>query len=185
MRRGALDFVEKPIDVDEFSRVIRQLTDTCPTSEALTPLQDDWCPHSLRRWAIPVVKIVEAEADPRTLAEWAKCAGVSVGTLRNWCGTAGILPRPSLLFGRVLRATLRHSSALSSPEELLNIVDRRTLRKVLKASSGDGCSLPKDVETFFERQQFVTNPLAIAEIRKAMLQLFGVGIGMCVLVSRA
>jgi DNA-binding NtrC family response regulator len=34
MRRGALDFVEKPIDVDEFSRVIRQRTDTCPTSSS-------------------------------------------------------------------------------------------------------------------------------------------------------
>lgn len=167
MRLGALDFLEKPLDWDGFVRAVIQLNGN-QAIEATASGRAAPCAHSLERWAVPVVRLVDAPEDPRTLREWGRTVGMSSGAIRNWCRTAGIPARRSLLFARVLRAVVRRVSSVESPEQLLNIVDRRTLVKVLASSGADGCSLPKDIDTFFERQRFVDNALAVAEVRIAM-----------------
>jgi len=173
MRLGALDFLEKPIDSDAFMGAVNQLMGLSTNRVRFDIPIVVPCAHSLRRWTVPIIRMLDAPEDPRTLSEWARTVGMSTGAIRNWCRTARISARRSLLFARVLRAVLRRPSATDAPEQLLNIVDRRTLAKVLMSSGAEGCALPRDVDTYFARQQFVDNPFAIAEVRHEMFRQFG------------
>jgi CheY-like chemotaxis protein len=121
--------------------------------------------HSVRRWAAIVVRGVAATEDPRTLSDWGRGVAVSPGALRNWCRTAGLPARRSLLFMRVLRAVQRQAHGSFGAEELLDIVDRRTITKLMALSGGDGCRLPRSVPEFLERQALIDNPRAVTAVR--------------------
>jgi DNA-binding response OmpR family regulator len=124
--------------------------------------------HSLSRWAAVVVRGVRAPRDFRTLPEFGRAVGVSSGAFRNWCRTANLRGRDSLRFTRVLRAVILQSITKHAPEDLLNIVDRRTLAKLMIAAGGTCSCLPPNVLEFLERQRFIDNPAAIAAVRAAL-----------------
>jgi hypothetical protein len=89
--------------------------------------------------------------------------------LRNWCRTAGISPRRALVFARLLRAVLLADGGRHRPENLLDIVDRRTLTGLLKMGGFDPEEdLPGDVETFLERQTLVRDLESIVAIRRVL-----------------
>ena len=168
MRSGASNVLEKPIDPDTFVAAVNELIDTTPHYH-VPALGSVMSAHSLERWAIPVIRLLNCSEDPRTLNEWGRMIGMSTGAIRNWCRTAKVSARQTLLFARVLRAVLRQNPGCDAPEHLLNIVDRRTLTKVLTLSGGDQGLLPQNVETFLRRQQFISNLRAVSEIREALL----------------
>ena len=124
--------------------------------------------HSLRRWAEVVVRSIDSPTDFRTLQEWGRFVGVSVGGLRNWCLTAHLPARQSLLLARVLRAVMRQQDTDLTPNELLNIVDRRSLEKLLVRSGGARDTLPPSPEAFLQRQQLIGHPKAVATLRAAL-----------------
>jgi CheY-like chemotaxis protein len=124
--------------------------------------------HALDRWAEPIVRIIGTRSDPRTLAEWGRSVGVSLGTLRNWCRTARLSAHRSLLFARVLRAVVHHQASGSRAEDLLNIVDRRTLAKLLQACGSERLQLPPTIEDFLNGQRLIDNPAAVARVRAAL-----------------
>ena len=129
--------------------------------------------HSLTRWAAVVLRAIDSQTDARTLHEWGRSVGASTGALRNWCRTAGLSARRSLQFARMLRAVVRQAEHHTPmpPEHLLNIVDRRTLVKLLRASGGTQDRLPPSVNDFLERQQLIESPEAVAEIRIGLAAL--------------
>lgn len=126
--------------------------------------------HASTRWARAVVGGIDAASDPRTLSEWGRSIGASYGALRNWCSTARISPRRSLAFLRVLRALVRRGDNQCVPaEELLDIVDRRTMRKLLKLGvpgRPESDTLPTDVQSFLATQNWVRNVNAIENIER-------------------
>jgi hypothetical protein len=124
--------------------------------------------HSLMRWAEPIVRVIGTQSDPRTLSEWGRCVGVSSGALSNWCRTARLPAHRSLRFARVLRAVVRQQVSGSRPEDLLNIVDRRTLAKLLLASGGQLMQLPPTVEDFLSRQRLIDSAEAVEQVRGAL-----------------
>ena len=164
---GALHCIEQPLTATLLIALVHT-TAGSRRADAASAEPDGVVCHALSRWADVVVRGVDASQDPRTLAEWSRAVAVSSGALRNWCRTAGISARGSLLFARTLRAVIKHSSTAAAPEDLLNIVARRTLAKVLRAAGGTRSSLPGGVEEFFERQTFVKNATAI-EVVSAVL----------------
>lgn len=125
-------------------------------------------PHSLQRWAKVIVKTIDLPGDPRTLSDWGRAIGVSVGGLRNWCACAGIKSKQSLMFARLLRAVVRQRQTCASPEELLDIVDRRTVVKVLVAAGGVARRLPLSEDEFLDRQTFVSDRRAIETVRNEL-----------------
>ena len=72
----------------------------------------------------------DAASDPRTLADWARAAGVSRTVLIDLCARLEINPRHARDLARVLRL-VRRASERWDPESALDVADRRTLRNLL------------------------------------------------------
>lgn len=169
MRLGVCDCLTKPaFEEDIVAAVERALAqhahvDDCDRAEsALIPSEA----HAAARWAQPIVRVIDARQDPRTLREFGRAVFVSVGCFRNWCRTTRVSSRASLSFARALRAVYRFEHDRSTrPENLLSIVDQRTIVKFVRRCGGRGDRLPDTVEDFLERQQFIANQEAIEAVR--------------------
>lgn len=126
-------------------------------------------PHAAERWANAIVPIIECPGDPRTITGWSRCVAASPGAIRNWCVTAGISPRRSLVFGRLLRAVVLSEGGRRRPENLLDVVDRRTLCGLLRLGGFDHVHLfPTEAREFLERQTLVRDAEALRQIERAL-----------------
>jgi hypothetical protein len=84
------------------------------------------------RWAGAVATLATASVDASSLDAWAGLLRLRRSTLCNRCRAAGAPPRSSLSFGRLARA-IRAGDALDwRPEEVLDVMDERTLRSLLE-----------------------------------------------------
>lgn len=127
MRLGARTVLEKPLIGDDFvAPVLRELR----AIEADRGLAVSAGRAAAERWARYVILASRAESDPRTLADWARAAGVSRTVLIDLCARLGVNPRHARDLARVLRLVLR-SSEPWDPESALDVADRRTLRNLL------------------------------------------------------
>jgi hypothetical protein len=66
----------------------------------------------------------------------------------------------------MLRAVVLSEGADHKPENLLDVVDRRTLVGLLRFAGLYGVAeFPRDLDAFFGRQKLVTDPIALEQIR--------------------
>lgn len=155
MRMGARTVLEKPLIGDDFlAPVLRELR----AIEAQTFASFAVGQSSAQRWAQYVLRGTEAAEDPRTLADWARAAGVSRSALIEVCSFLEITPKQARDFMRVLRIVRRDADPWE-PEASLNVADRRTLRKLLaRAGLSD---TPRGVRPalteFLQSQRFVSH----------------------------
>jgi len=165
MRLGAFDCIEQPLTPGLLIAVVHNAA-----SGGVAGLEHagSEASHAIARWTDVIVRGVRSPKDMPTLNEWGKAVAVSKGGIRNWCYTANLSPRRSLQFMRVLRAVIKQQGSSSSAEDLLDIVDRRTLAKVLTRAGGTSRELPKNVDQFFDRQQIIQNAKAVAAVRAAL-----------------
>jgi CheY-like chemotaxis protein len=173
MRLGAVDFLEKPVFQESLLRAVRNsLGDAAPETdepEFVDDSLDDHESHAAARWARVLLPILDSPKDPRTISGWSRLAFVSPGALRNWCRMAGISPRRSLVFARLLRAVFLGHGGRHKPENLLDVVDRRTLVGLLRlAGLNPQHDLPQDIDGFLQRQSLIRDPDALFEIRRAL-----------------
>jgi DNA-binding response OmpR family regulator len=168
MKLGALDVIEKPIDVDVLTRVVlaavlkgdparRPQPGGAETPAAFrTARSTTWMrPRSAaERWAMLVLKATEADGDPRTLEDWASAAGVSYSSLCEQCRLLGIRPHDARDLARLLRATIKAAELHCAPEVLLNVSDRRTLKQLL-ARAGVGAGRGLSLAHLLRSQKFV------------------------------
>jgi hypothetical protein len=92
----------------------------------------------------------------RTLADWAKLAGVSYTSLREICYLLHIRPHDARDFARVLRAVLRSSSDGWDPARFLDIADRRTMSALLEKSGLRNPEASRSLlDQFLENQSFI------------------------------
>jgi len=125
--------------------------------------------HAAARWARSLVRLIDSPKDPRTVSRWGRWVGVSPRALRTWCLGAGIAPRSSLVFGRLLRAVFLSDSGRHRLENLLDVVDRRTFTGLLRLAGFAGPDdLPMDVDEFLARQHIVADPAMLYEVRRAL-----------------
>jgi hypothetical protein len=124
--------------------------------------------HAAARWARAVVPIIDSPRDLPKMAAWSHCVAVSVGALRNWCRTAGIGARQSLVFGRLLRVVAITEEEGERPiGDLLDVVDVRTISGLVRLA-GLAHGVPSTVNAFLEQQTLVRNEDALNEIRRAL-----------------
>lgn len=109
-----------------------------------------------QRWVHFVIAACHSEHDPRTLGEWARCAGVSYSSLCESCRLLDIRPHFARDFARGLRALIRAREWQCPPELLLDFRDRRTLNGFLARA---GSSFPDltagSVALYLEEQLFI------------------------------
>jgi CheY-like chemotaxis protein len=170
MRLGAVDVLEKPISVDDLPGLVAsavRLPARCtPDFHGLDLHQA--VPHAHLRLAYKAVEFISSPNDAPTLRQFAHEVGISVGGFRNWCHTAGVRARLYLHLARALRAVYRRERhPAESLENLLQIIDTRTLEKFFIASGGTRAGMPATVEQLLSAQRLV-GPEAVAAIRLAL-----------------
>jgi len=122
--------------------------------------------YASERWWRIVTVVVQSETDVRTLDGWAYQAGHSAGVIRAWCRAAGLSPKRSLDFARLLRVIVRNAGRPASPFELLDVADDRTMRRLLGTG---GIATPRmeywpRVETYLTQQRFIQDPALLEKI---------------------
>lgn len=160
MRLGARTVLEKTAaKADLVSAIMRELGTQGPASHPSSVSLLSGAPA--RRWAGHVLAATDAEADPRTLADWSRAVGVSRSVLVESCARLGIVPRDARDLARVLRLVRRRDEPWD-PETALDVADRRTLRALLDRAglTGDALQVKPSTRQFLSRQRFVaqTNP---------------------------
>ena len=126
-------------------------------------------PHAIKRWIGVVLPVIDSPTDLRTITEWASWVGISAGALRTWCRMAGLPAKRSLSLARMLRVVM-HLGEGERAENLLDIVDTRTLRKFLRLGHPEGsrCRVPLRCDELLDRQRWITDPLALRELSAAL-----------------
>ena len=128
--------------------------------------------HAAERWARAVIRIIRSDSDPKTLAGWGRTLGASRGALRAWCRAAHVQPRRALDFTRVLRAVVISQGKTFDLTNLLDVVDDRTLIRLLKRGGvlelKDQKSPPSPTE-FISNQIFVQEDLAISAVLRLLI----------------
>jgi ActR/RegA family two-component response regulator len=177
MRLGAVDYIEKPLIGDDLVRVVEK---ALVTKGRLGPalagdsdkLKDDHVEsHAAARWAHAVLLVIDCPNDPKTLVGWSRCIGASVGTIRNWCRTAGVSSKGSLNFARLLRAVILHQTQGKRPEDLLDVVDKRTLHSLLqlgRQTHDRASELPGSIDDFLQFQAWIRDVDALNELQRLL-----------------
>jgi CheY-like chemotaxis protein len=171
MRLGAADVVEKPLFQEDLLRTVEA---TLAGSAAPPPPADaaadiDLQAHAAARLASAMVPVLDAATDPRTITAWARIVFASPGALRTWCRIAGLSPRRSLVFARLLRAVFLSHGGQHKPENLLDVVDRRTLVGLFRfAGFNPRYDFPTDLDGFLKQQILIRDPDTLSEICRAL-----------------
>ena len=118
-------------------------------------------PHAYQRWTTVVLLVCASRTDVTTLSQWARMAGVSASWLRTWCYAAGVTPKASLDFARMLRLIV-YASQMGDWDllNLLDVADRRTLHRLFMRGGVEAfldARRPPTLEAFFKAQHFVAN----------------------------
>ncbi len=129
--------------------------------------------HAAERWANAVVPLIDSPTDPRTIEDWSRWIAASPGAVRNWCHTASVGPRRSLVFGRLLRAVILSENGRHKPENVLDVVDRRTLSAMLKlAGFGSGQAFPPSIERFLDEQALIRDVDMLRQLERVFEQRY-------------
>jgi ActR/RegA family two-component response regulator len=164
MKLGAVDYLTKPLEADDLEPAVHHALAARADHPPAVVRAD-----GLVRWARAIAGVLDAPHDPKNLAEWSSFRGVAPATLRSWCRTAAIPPKGSLDLARILRAVFHGRSRGWPVGRLLEVADRRTLERLLRAA---GLSrVERDLPTLnqvLSRQSFIADPAAIEELRRVL-----------------
>jgi len=169
---GAWAILEKPVRLDQLVRTV----DSAVASTALDRLlvADPRTPCD--RLCNFMVSLITSEHDLKTDGPWARHVGVSLSALRDCCKRLEVGVENARNFGRALRA-IYHSGEHWTPETVLDIDDRRTLRRFEERSgidrplnAGRGDIDTPTVAEFFEQQTWLPrdNPMVLALQQRLM-----------------
>lgn len=144
-------------------------------SGTLTTLPPSACvrAYAAERWARAIMGVVECSTDLRTTGAWARVIGASGGALRSWCRAAHAPAKSSLDLGRFLRAILLSRQVGWDPQNLLDVVDERTLRRLFaRAGVSETSAEPPTVEAFLGHQRLVRDPVALRALVGLLVPAF-------------
>jgi hypothetical protein len=131
--------------------------------------------HASERWARAVAGASACPHDPTTLLAWGNFIGVSRGALRAWCAVARQPAKASLDLARLLRAiTIAHQIGEWAPADLLDVVDPRTMRTLLRKGGLTRESRESQcpsIDEFLAKQQLI----AAEEPIRALKQIIAFG----------
>lgn len=167
MKLGADNVLEKPVNIDTLVEVVRagltragdrRLHDSAEARDRLVHR-----PRTIaERWAGHVIAVCDSQSedgygDLKTLEEWAQRIAVSYSSLCETCRLLGIRPLNARDFARVLRALRAASVHGCSPEVMLNVSDRRTIRHLSEFAGVDLeiTGSHATLQDFLTRQHFV------------------------------
>ena len=132
---------------------------------------DRLIPHAAERWAQAVAGILDSPSDPKTVGMWAKAIGVGEGTLRDWCRAAHCRPKPSLDCARLLRAIVQAQAHGWDPFNLLDVVNERTMKNLLRRGGVSdllSSEPPLTPRAFLTAQHYIADAVALEALSAAV-----------------
>jgi DNA-binding response OmpR family regulator len=174
MKLGATDYVEKPLDAGALLRTVeRALPESRRLKQSFTPRPEHILSHAAARWATRlIVPVLDSPTDLTTISAWARHIAMSPGALKNWCRTANVSPKRSLTLARLLRILAMTSRTNRRAEDLLNVVDRRTIAKILRLGGIDDGNVTVSVDAFLDHQRLIIDRMALEELTLALKSRF-------------
>jgi hypothetical protein len=128
-------------------------------------------PHATRRWVRAVLGILDCTFDPKTIDAWGSFIGASSSAIRQWCRSAGVRPKASLDFARVLRAVVVSQGRTWDLYNLLDVVDERTMRNLLFRGGLPGLmdsAEPPETQRYLADQRFVSRQPAVQAVAASL-----------------
>jgi DNA-binding response OmpR family regulator len=172
MRLGAREVLDKPIDIDHLCRAVRRMVEPAggPWPVWIAPTRTT---HSTaaERWTQFVLRVCQADRDPRTLHDCAHLAGLSYTSLRELCRMLGIRAHDARDFARMLRALTLARRQRCAPIVFLDVRDQRTLRLLLARAglASAGAALEWSLDEFLTGQCFVDPGHAVVQVLRNSL----------------
>jgi DNA-binding response OmpR family regulator len=174
-RAGALGVVAKPLSTKDLVAAVQSARSTNHTTANAPELLDEdlgalptarraACGSIADRWALMVLRTIDAEVDPKTVGIWGQAIGVSRSVLSECCRLVHVAARDARDFARLIRAICR-SGDRWQPETVLDLADMRTLKKLLERGGfARQVTWTPTLEEFLERQEWIsgTNPGMLA-----------------------
>lgn len=161
MQLGAVDVLEKPIDLAALTSLITGVLEhRQPATSADGRAASRVAPASSKpvalAWAESVVRASTSPRDLATVTAWARHVGVSRSTLAEQSRILGLSARAGRDLARGLRAVVRASREGCAPASLLDVRDRRTLTALLsRMGFEDGGIETVPVAQFLAQQHLV------------------------------
>jgi len=132
--------------------------------------------HASTRWAAMVMKILSLDKDTRTLDECGHALGMSRASIKCRCASVGTSAKDTLDFARLLRVILQCQTQRWNLSEMLDIVDPRTLSRLLQRAGIDATSdRAPDAREFLRRQSLVTSRVLLAALTIHLCGVDGAG----------
>jgi two-component system, response regulator RegA len=163
MKRGAVDVLEKPPDLDQLVVRIREHFGTVEfvhpnRLSAERQRQSDLPRTTAGRFVGLVLGASESQHDLKTLGLWAEHSGVSESSLCELCRILDIDPHGARDFARIMRVLLTTGRNGRTFGSCLDICDRRTLRSLLVRAGLSPDDLPRDIRVadYLRRQGFIS-----------------------------
>lgn len=156
------------------SAEVRTPTGSAPGHDV--PRADAPRAYAAERWARAVVAVIDSPDDPRTLEAWARVAAAGRGTLRSWCRAAHVPAKASLDFARLLRAVVRSQDTGWDPQNTLDIVDDRTLKRLFQRGGlldVKPRALAPTCEAFLAGQRLIGHEAALREVAALLAEAMG------------
>lgn len=155
MRLGAVEVLDKPVDIEELCAVVRRMVDASQHERSMPA--DAFHSTAAERWAQLIVCVCRADRDPRTLQAWAHLAGLSYTSLRELCRMLGIRAHDARDLARMLRALILARQRRCRPAMFLDVRDQRTLRLLFVRAGVHTFSDQSEwsLDEFLRRQTFV------------------------------
>ena len=125
------------------------------------------------RWARSIIRVVTSKEDPSTVKGWGRLVGASRGALATWCRAAKTTPRRSLDLARLLRALLMTGGSSIDLQDVMDIVDPRTVTRMLTRAGfpeAGGGAVHLSAREFVMQQKLVKNEKALSALTALLEQ---------------
>jgi CheY-like chemotaxis protein len=168
-------FVPKWLDVEHLAQLLSHAQTVRPLEADASP-DEDFRTRGLRSgqrsaeedWAELIISGVQSAEDPRTLQIWCRAAGVSRTVLEERHAQAGIKAYDGKCLVRLLWAIRTAQACDGRPIDVL-VGDARTAQHILGGFATTNAISLREV---LDRQSFVTNPVAVAELARRFKRVF-------------
>jgi DNA-binding response OmpR family regulator len=165
---GAVTYVAKPIQPGPFLEIVRKYGQRAAPSAFASPV----CEFL----SGAIIQATTLARDPRTFAIWGRLPGVTEDEIHRHCALLNVKGRNALTFARLLRAVLLVETAGVQFEEVLDVADPKTLRRLLARGGLSPDQTPSSVTApeFLKTQVLITHPRLLGWVTR-LLRERGVG----------
>lgn len=170
-RNGVTLYAEKPLIGDELLVVVEEAR-RLQTSTQLSPQPSPVGPAA-RRWADLVVRGAYFVDDLRTVSSWCRGVGLGRSTLKAWCKAAGVKPKVSVDFIRLLRLVIHHAGEPWVLQRRLDTIDERTADALIRRAGFSRDSLIPYLDSFISQQRLVIPTELVAALHERLTRSKG------------